>query len=640
MKITRLAFENFRSYTNVEIPLPNRITVLRGANHVGKSTIEQGIQYALAARSESTNAAGAGADEYLIRQGADIGRVFLDIDIDGKVDRLRATISRKTGRTLATKDADGVDSTNDVNPWLRKHADVICCLTNSRYFVDLEPSKQKDILSGIVLPERYDGWDDEMIAASEKVGMESRAFYLNEHPFKVIGRMYDMAFEKRKEVNRDIKNFVAPSTDFTDAGDVAEIRAKLTERRSQLTAAQTKRATALAEFTRISSQRAMTVKRIEAAEAKIAAEQKDLTAYTAAILDKKALKTNKDAAAQGKHAAALDVTIATLEVEVKMTREAQLKLDALAEACPTCSQAITEEVKTTILKPLVDKMHALAADLRRAKDQRATVGDFTLAQTALDDHARAEKEVIRTTERLKEAETELAGADEDLEAIGPAQEVDTTEVDAEIADLTERIEKGTTHLQLVTAANERKIAHDKAVERMNGLKERKALLEKLVDYFGPAGVQAKLLQEHVGAFTASMNAVLEAWGYECVLSFEPNFFFGVITRSPDCDRVWSLKTLSKSERYRFAIAFQVALAMHTGFRFVVVDETDMLDGEGRKGLMQQILSSELDQAILLGTDERPTISPGMAAAADFFMVSAGLVDGIPTSSVARLHAAV
>ena len=80
--------------------------------------------------------------------------------------------------------------------------------------------------------------------------------------------------------------------------------------------------------------------------------------------------------------------------------------------------------------------------------------------------------------------------------------------------------------------------------------------------------------------------------------------------------------------------------MHTGFRFVVIDEMDMLDSQGRGALMQQIIASDLDQAILVGTDERATITPGMAAAADFYMVSSGLVEGLPTSSVARLHAAV
>jgi DNA repair exonuclease SbcCD ATPase subunit len=636
MKIQRLRLENFRSYVTLDIALDKRISVVRGANHKGKSTIEQGIQYALAARSEGTNAAGAGADETLIRNGSDIARVFLDLDVDGKVDKLRATISRKAGRTLATKDADGVDTTHIMNPWLRDNAEVISCLTNSRYFVDLEPSKQKDILSGIVLPATYD-WPQDIMEATRAVGI-SPGF--NGVTFEVIGRGYDMAFEARKNTNRDLKNFVIPNADVSDAGDVAEIREKLKERRDQLTAAQTKRANMLADATRRNDQWAATSRRIADAERKLAEETRSLTEHQAKILDKKQLKANQTASAQGKLAAELDTKIATLEIEAKGVKAAIDKADALADKCVTCEQSITEETKVVIMRPLVDRQSVIGGDLKELKKQRAAIGDFELAATAIRDHAAAEKEVARTTERLNEAKADIAGATTDLEAIGEATAVDTTDVDAEIADLTTRIEKGTTRLTQVTAANERKVAYDAAVVKMAALKERSALLEKLVAYFGPAGVQATLLQEHVGAFTASMNEVLAGWGYHCSLTFEPNFFFGTKTERGSDMYSWSLKTLSKSERYRFAIAFQVALAMHTGFRFVVIDETDMLDKEGRGGLMQKIIASDLDQAILVGTDERDTISATMGDAADFFMVSSDLVDGIPTSSVARLHAAV
>jgi DNA repair exonuclease SbcCD ATPase subunit len=642
MKIQRIKFENFRSYANLDVELPNRITVFRGANHHGKSTIEQGIQYALAARSESTNAAGAGADEYLLRKDADIARIYLDLLIDDKVDKLRATISRKSGRTLATKDADGVDTTNTLNPWLRSHAEVISCLTNSRYFVDLDPAKQKDILSSIVLPQTYDGWDAEIVDTARSLGIDVSG-WTTAHPFEVIGTTYDIAFEMRKNNNRDMKNFVAPNGDYSDAGDVDEIRSRLTERRNQLSEAQKKRATMLANVVTAETvaQRKKSVQdRIDRATAKHTEETRCLTEYQAKILDKKALKTNQTLAAQSKLATKLDAQIAEKEIELKGVKAAIAKADALEDKCITCGQSITEEAKIAILQPLVNRENALGDELKEVRQQRASIGDFALAATALAEHAAAEKEVIRTTERLQEAKTELAAANTDMESIGSPTEIDTTEIDAEIADLTHRVEVGTDRLSKVVAANERKAAFEAATEKFAKLKEKSVLLEKLVAYFGATGVQTTLLQEHVGAFTQSMNDVLSAWGYQCTLSFEPNFFFGVVTQSNDTAKSWALRTLSKSERYRFAIAFQVALAMHTGFRFVVIDETDMLDGQGRGGLMQKIVNSDLDQAILLGTDERDSISAGMAAAADFFMVSSALVEGIPTSSVTRIHAAV
>jgi len=641
MKIQRIKLENFRSYSTLEIALDKRVTVIRGSNHAGKSTLEQAIQYALAARSEGTNANGAGYEDVLLRPGTDKATIILECSVEDEQSRIRTTVTRKSGRTIAAKDANNADITEDINKWLRANAEVISCLTNSRHFVDLDPAKQKDILSGIVLPATYDAWGVEPKLAAEQVGIDTSK-WSTEHPFIVIGSTYDQAFEMRKNINRDLKNFISPSGEVSDAGDVEEIKEKLRTRRTELAAAQNKRAAMLSDALANKGKREATQARIDRAERMLAEETRSLTQHQAKILDKKSLKANKDAAAQSKLASELDTQIATLEIELKTLGAAIDKADALEDKCLTCEQTITDEVKTIIIKPLFDRKEAAKVELKGAQSKRAAIGDFTLAAQALRDHEAAEKEVTRTTERLEEAKAELAGANTDLEAIGEAKDVDTTEIDAEIANLTERIEKGTSVLTRMSAANERKSAYDAAVIKLAALKEKSALLEKLVAYFGPTGVQATLLQEHVGAFVESMNTVLKAWGYECSLTFEPSFFFGIVTTVADSDirRAWGLRSLSKSERYRFAIAFQVALAMHTGFRFVVIDEMDMLDKEGRGGLMQQILSSDLDQAIVIGTDERDTISAGMGQAADYFMVSSALVDGIPTSSVARINAAV
>ncbi len=73
----------------------------------------------------------------------------------------------------------------------------------------------------------------------------------------------------------------------------------------------------------------------------------------------------------------------------------------------------------------------------------------------------------------------------------------------------------------------------------------------------------------------------------------------------------SLKRYSESEQFRFGVAFQIALAAVTGIRFVVVDGADILDKEGRKMLTGLLLTSGLDQAIVLATSEEapPSVMP-------------------------------
>ena len=97
-----------------------------------------------------------------------------------------------------------------------------------------------------------------------------------------------------------------------------------------------------------------------------------------------------------------------------------------------------------------------------------------------------------------------------------------------------------------------------------------------------------------------MNAALEAWGYRCELQMEP---YGFYVWQKDGKRR-RLKTLSESERFQFAIAFQVALAMTTDIKLVVIDGADLFDEAGRGALFPLLLESGLDQAIIMATDER------------------------------------
>ena len=59
------------------------------------------------------------------------------------------------------------------------------------------------------------------------------------------------------------------------------------------------------------------------------------------------------------------------------------------------------------------------------------------------------------------------------------------------------------------------------------------------------------------------------------------------------------------------MAFEIALAMVTGLRFVVIDRADLLDKERRKLFSGLLMNSGLDQAIVLATSDEapPSIVP-------------------------------
>jgi len=81
-----------------------------------------------------------------------------------------------------------------------------------------------------------------------------------------------------------------------------------------------------------------------------------------------------------------------------------------------------------------------------------------------------------------------------------------------------------------------------------------------------------------------------------------------VVSSPADHSGFSLKQFSESERFRFSIAFQLALATETGIRFVVIDRADVLDNGKRKLLTALLLNNNLEQVIVLATREEGTPS--------------------------------
>ena len=169
------------------------------------------------------------------------------------------------------------------------------------------------------------------------------------------------------------------------------------------------------------------------------------------------------------------------------------------------------------------------------------------------------------------------------------------------------------------------------------LDTKQETLEKLVEYFGPKGIQAKFLDEHVGPFQASMNAVLAGWNFRCELQFEPFSFRAGLAGSGEC---FALRAMSAGQRAMFAAAFQVALAKVTGFNFVFVDDAEVFSEQNRVTLFKNLLGAGLDQAFVLAADVRRNIPVDQSgqprAGMAFYLFTLDRSGAVPTTVVERL----
>ncbi|MGH9733002.1 MAG: AAA family ATPase [Candidatus Acidiferrales bacterium] len=132
------------------------------------------------------------------------------------------------------------------------------------------------------------------------------------------------------------------------------------------------------------------------------------------------------------------------------------------------------------------------------------------------------------------------------------------------------------------------------------LETRLRILDRLIEFFGPNGAITRETSTRMEAFERNLNQHLSGFGYACRLTFEP--FEICISLLPGGASL-ALRQLSESERFRFGIAFQIALAVTTGIRFIVIDRADMFDKARRKLLTALLLGSDVEQAIVLATTE-------------------------------------
>jgi hypothetical protein len=637
MRIRKIQLQNFRSHVDTTLEL-DRLTVIRGTNAAGKSSIEQAIEIVLASRTDSTTSDGKGSIG-LIRAGESKAMITMALQQgpDNPDERILKCALNGTKRAVIVSKPDDPQYTGGQEwlEWLDLNRNLLSCLINNRYFVDLTEDEQKNVLASIILPKQY-AFPPEIIANANDLGLKinwARA------PFEVIDAAYDAAYKERTNINRDIKNFRMPEGDTTGHENLEEFSSMLEERRSQLQAARDKRTRMESEGKSQQQMLTQAQSRAEEARTRIAREEREIGTIESSILSKQALKEQEKLAKGESRAAQLDAELQRIDAEKEIknkSKDAMIKLSKQPQ-CPTCSTPITEEMLATILGPLADEINKLTERQYQAIDERKALGNPADAVRRLEAHRQAESDLARARQRIKDDNVVLKDAEDQIDGLRSKPTHDFSEVDAEIQDLAARVAAGSSEVEKLRSAREIFNGRKRAAAEKAQLQEAHKQVERLIEYFGPEGVKAELLSNSIGAFTDQMNDVLSHWGYTCQLSIEPYTFAIMFRDGKGMPVPIALQHLSKSQRYRFAAAFQVALAVISGFKFVIVDEADIFDANGRQGLFDALFSGVLDQAIIMSTDERTEV-PSVPGAVFYRLDNAAEAGTIPTTQVRKLVA--
>jgi hypothetical protein len=633
MRIKELHLKNFRSHVDTKIKF-SRLSIFRGSNSAGKSSIEQAIEIALASHAQGTTADGKGSAA-LVRLGAkraDIG-LLLEQDEDS-ARRLEVVIKESGEKASLITDPNDENYAFGAEARDRLYADrhILSALVNNRFFVEMDDDKQRDLLSAIIFPLTYE-WPEWLKPASNRTKLPIDWM---KPPIEVIKQGYELAYKARTGVNRALKEHRGPSPINVEEPDMslAEIDELLNARKDELRSKQQDRAGILAGG--VDHKRKALEQRLNLAIERHARAQTDLNSLSGTILSAAALKKAQSGAKGAKRAQELDVMIARLSAERELKKRAKDSVQKVGATCETCKRPYTEEDLANIAAPILDAYNKINEDYTAAVDERKALGNPQGDQKAVEEHERAKAERERAAGLLADEEKALRAVQKDIDMLGaPASAPNTEAIDAEIADLEGRIARGNQVRADRLAYDRQKQDAASSVKQKAGLEEEQRELEKLVKYFD---VEAKnqILGEKIGAFMADMNKVLSSWGYRCQLEFEPKYRFSITFRNSDAEEMTvPLAFLSKSQRYRFATAFQVALAEVSGYGFVVVDEADIFDHAGKEALMEMLLDSNLEQAIVMMTDERQE-APVIDGVRFFYCDDVAQEGMIPTTKVREL----
>lgn len=294
-----------------------------------------------------------------------------------------------------------------------------------------------------------------------------------------------------------------------------------------------------------------------------------------------------------------------IEQKIAVEREKIAVLTRLGAECPTCRQKIAKQKITEITNSLAGYIQNLEGKLANSRELDR------LRDKGLQAKAKIEaswSEQVRKEEIEKELvelgntdgsqiDTELKKAQEELDALPATAEVpDTTEIDAQIADLDSRIARGQEILAGATAAVESRRAYEAFKKRKANLEADVKMAEACLQFAGPDGARKTATGNKLGPFVESLNAAMQAYGFLVAFTIEPYLMRvnkgGLVKLH--------LRQLSMSERFRFSTAFQIALAKVTGVDLAVIDFADMLTEDKRLQLLEMVVG-EIGQVIICST---------------------------------------
>ena len=566
MRITTLALRNFRSHHETVLEL-DRFNFVRGPNGCGKSSIQMALEYLFTGRCELTDSAGRGA-ETLIRAGAKEFEVSATLG-SGDTIRRRRTFRSQTieinGQRVPIEAGQGF-LIKQFGP-----SEVLSVVLNAGRFADLPAAAQEKQLAQLVDLGRVE-IPREILDALSALG-EQPPLLRSDHDANTAQEHF---LDLHRDASRALESLSEP-----DEAEVVASPPGTSNQEKQLEALRQQKGWLVFRGADVDACR----QNAGSTPDHVEAESYDAFPEILSPREEEELHgldpqhDQDESPSQGK-------------VRMACGEEGAVKMAAAArnsgERCLACGQPIPISAMPSLLHPS-----------RGAGDQED-----------LMENAREEIPVRRspeTNDSSSKFPPPNPGHGANPPEIHPAM-IRPLGVAGNGGELRIAIpggQPGETALRTEPTPpfGGGKARGDSNLREKEMLENRIALLGKISEFFGRGGAILKQAKAHRNDFQDTLKRKLSEFGYTANFAAEPFEIRMIREASDGCGL--PLRFLSASERYRFGIAFQIALAEITGVRLVVIDGADILDNARRRLLTAMLMRSEIDQAIALATGDGP-----------------------------------
>ena len=630
MRLRKITLENYRIHKQSTLNIgDSRFIIVRGPNGGGKSSFADGLSVNLTGTTVSLPGDGKGYAAK-IAQGEKKATVTAEIQGQHTLQSVLTLTLGAAGRDRKVTCLDAPEDSKIVNNFEGFLADkkpALLIATQTEYFGKLDEEKQTNLIAKLVLPARYNFPTDKIQATEDVLGKGIIDFDAN--PFDVIGKAYKLTYKERESVNRLVRDFVVPDRLEAPKGvDSASLQTQLTTIREKRGNLQKERDAAVAKANEGEVERGKLETKIVGLRADADRQKKSLADLDAKILTAADEKKFKDIAAKAEELSKLKEFHAGLRTTLQVSSVQISRLKEIAEngaTCPTCDSEIDAGKIAGLIAELEKEYAETDRKIQECDKKIEAFGDVQGAIEALKKHeaaskerSEAEKALLDTVKIGKETKAKIEALPPKVDATAPFTEP--------LAKLQTEEDAINAQLRPVIAAEERAKDIEAKTKTLDKLKAKAALVDTLVKYYDTDGVKAELIGSYIGGFEAKLFSVLDAWGFKCSLKLDP-FDFQVTTRRGYTGPV---KELSGAEEHIFKYAFQCAVSIAAGIKFVVVDEVELLGQDIRNALYSRLFAmiqeGTLEQAIIIGFSLDKTLPKPQAPGSKYFYISDGTVE--------------